>query len=77
MVLPAAGSLRGTTELMNGDQVRDQQGMRYSLGKKVGEGGQGKVFAVDNHPRLVIKRFHDSLLKSEDAEPLRRHAVRL
>jgi hypothetical protein len=62
---------------MDGDQVRDRQGTSYSLGKELGEGGQGKVFAVDNYPRLVIKRFHDSLLQSEDAEPLRRHAVRL
>jgi DNA-binding helix-hairpin-helix protein with protein kinase domain len=57
---------------MNGDQVYDQQGTLYILGSQLGEGGQGKVFAVDSHPRLVIKRFHDSLLQSEDAAPLKR-----
>src|SRR5512132_910661 len=60
-----------------GEQVRDQQGALYSLGNELGEGGQGKVFEVDGHPRLVVKRFHDRLLASDDCEPLYRKVAAL
>lgn len=56
-----------TTELRF---VVDQQGVRYTLGKELGRGGQGVVFAVSRR-KLAVK-----LIWGSDQSPVRRERLR-
>lgn len=39
--------------------VTDRRGARYALGELIGEGAQGRVFAVEGHARLAVKLVND------------------
>lgn len=50
-------SLRADWADMDGLQVRDPRGMRYTLGEAVGKGGEATVYQVAGKPRWLAKMY--------------------
>ncbi|TAD87597.1 MAG: hypothetical protein EAZ99_16910 [Alphaproteobacteria bacterium] len=55
-------------------KVFDRQGRQVPLGRKLGSGGEGAVFAVNDHRKLAAKVYHKGI-DPEKAEKLARMSI--
>ena len=55
-------------------RFRDESGARIAPGRKLGEGGEGGVYVVENQPASVMKIWHPGKTPPDAEEKLRHMA---